>query len=249
MDRRRNTPPLLVPRCISTPYFYFMLLLSFYSGPVSYNLCNFHTVLICFCVHHLHPAVTLMLKSLSKPTTKSSEIRKNQNKKLRFPSQLSVCGSWEPVSCQCADQQWNSDLSSAVQYDLTDQNLNGKERFCQCFSLVGLVSGQKQIFMDVSKAIHLIRKAYLSLTWPAYAQFMWELSKLVIWPAAVFSSELRFHTTGGAFCNPRTHNWEDAASNKNFVHRSDSFFSLSLSHNLETEVKIWQGYVLVEGGG
>ena len=81
-----------------------------------------------------------------------------------------------------------SDLSSAVQYDLTDQNLNGKERFCQCFSLVGLVSGQKQIFMDVSKAIHLIRKAYLSLTWRAYAQFMWELSKLVIWPQ-LFSAQ------------------------------------------------------------
>ena len=42
--------------------------------------------------------------------------------------------------------------------------------------------------MDMSKAIHLIRKAYLSLTWPAYAQFMWELSKLVICPQ-LFSAQ------------------------------------------------------------
>ena len=45
----------------------------------------------------------------------------------------------------------NGTLHYNARSDLTDQNLNGKERSCQCFSLVGLVSGQKAIFMNCQK--------------------------------------------------------------------------------------------------
>ena len=62
----------------------------------------------------------------------------------------------------------------------------------------GFGSRSEGYIYELSKAI--------SEKWPHVwqsAQFIWELSKLVIWQL-LFSefSELRFHTTGGAFCNP-----------------------------------------------
>ena len=60
----------------------------------------------------------------------------------------------------------NNGLLAASCSDLTDQNLNAaKERFCQCFSLVGLVSGRSKGYIyELSKAIQAIRKLTTCLT-------------------------------------------------------------------------------------
>ena len=193
-----------------------------------------------------------MLKSLSpQQNVQRSEkikIKKQRIKSSDFPPSR-VCVAVESrFHASVLINNGGSDLSAAVQYDLTDQNLNGKERFCQCFSLVGLVSGQKQIFMDVSKAIHLIRKAYLSLTWSAYAQFMWELSKLVICPQ-LFSAQSSDFTQQVELFAIRALTTEKTLRRQTKTLFTGQTVFLSLSHNLETEVKIWQGYALVEGGG
>ena len=101
--------------------------------------------------------IILILNSLSKPTTKG-KTKQNLHKckcrakikSLRFPSEPGVCVAVES-RFQASVLINNGTLHYNARSDLTDQNLNGKERSCQCFSLVGLVSGQKAIFMNCQK--------------------------------------------------------------------------------------------------
>ena len=107
---------------------------------------------------------------------------------LRFPSQPGVCVSVESRFDASVPVINNGRLWHNARSDLAaDQNLNGKERSCQCFSLVALVSGQKAaIFMNTVRSN--IRRP----------EFVWERSALVIW-GSCSQLRVRFHTTGGPF--------------------------------------------------
>ena len=93
---------------------------------------------------------------------------------------------------------------------------------------MGLVSGQKAIFMNCQKQYQ--ETDHMSEA--EGAQFMRELSKLVIWQGGCSRLRVRFHTTGGAFCNPHPQQAEKTP------HQTKIFTG-----------QTWRENVLVEGGG